>query len=358
MATYGEFKRLGQSLWLDNLSRTLLKEGGLARYVRTGVSGVTSNPTIFHKAVAESPYYREELGRLRLVEPDLERRYEALIVEDIRAACDLLKPVHDASAGDDGYVSLEVAPHLAHDTTATVTEAKRLSRLVAHDNLLIKIPATPAGVAAFEQLIAEGYRVNVTLLFSTSQTERVFEAYLRGAQSWLARGGDPKRPKAVASLFLSRVDTLADKRLDQFGDPDALALRGKTAVAMAKLAYGRYKTLFHAPAFAEFRQAGLRPQYLLWASTGTKNPAYSDLLYVEPLIGPETINTLPDKTLAALTDHGQAEATLEHGLTEAEAHMQKLLALGIDPQQLGEELQTEGLRLFSESFEQMVELMR
>lgn len=358
MASYAEFRRLGQSLWLDNLSRTLLKEGGLARYVRQGIGGVTSNPSIFHKAVSESPYYKDELARLRLVEPDFERRYEALVVEDIRAACDLLQPLHAASAGDDGYVSLEVAPRLAHDTAATVAEAKRLCRMVERDNLLIKIPATEAGVQAFEQLIAGGYRINVTLLFSIPQTERVFQAYLRGVQSWLAGGGDPERPKAVASLFLSRVDTLADKRLEQIGSPDALALRGKTAVAMAKLAYARYKALFHGPGFAAFKQAGLRPQYLLWASTGTKNPAYGDLLYVEPLVGPETINTLPDKTLAALSEHGQAVNTLEQELDAADAQLQKLFALGIDPQQLGEELQTEGLRLFSQSFEQMIELMR
>lgn len=358
MATYAEFKRLGQSIWLDNLSRTLLREGGLARHVRAGVSGVTSNPTIFHKAVAESPYYRDELARLRVVEPSLERRYEALVIEDIRAACDLLKPVYDANAGDDGYVSLEVTPRLAHDAAATVAEAKRLHGLVARDNLLIKIPATPAGVTAFEQLVAEGYRINVTLLFSIAQTERVFEAYLRGARAWLAGGGDPRRPKAVASLFLSRVDTLADQRLEAIGGPAALALRGKTAVAMAKLAHAHYQALFHGPDFADLEQAGVRPQYLLWASTGTKNPAYGDLLYVEPLVGPETINTLPDKTLAAVADHGQAAVTLEQDLDSAKTQMQGLLALGIDPGQLGEELQTEGLRLFSESFEQMVELMR
>ncbi|NWG86030.1 MAG: transaldolase [Hydrogenophilaceae bacterium] len=358
MTAYAEFNRLGQSLWLDNLSRSLLKEGGLARYVEAGVSGVTSNPTIFHKAVSDSPYYKDDLARLKAREPDPEARYEALVVEDIRAACDLLKPVHDASAGDDGYVSLEVAPRLAHDAAATVAEAKRLSALVGRENLLIKVPATPAGASAFEQLTAEGYRLNITLLFSIEQTLRVFDAYLRGARAWLAKGGDPRRLKAVASLFLSRVDTLADKRLEAIGTEEALSLRGKTAVAMAKNAYRRYQELFHGPAFADLKLRGVRPQYLLWASTGTKNPAYSDLLYVEPLVGAETINTLPDKTLAAVADHALPKSTIEQGSAEAATHLARLQTLGIAPEQLGEELQVEGLRLFSESFDQMIDLMR
>lgn len=358
MTTYAEFNRLGQSLWLDNLSRTLLKEGGLARLVEAGVSGVTSNPTIFHKAVSDSPYYKEDLAHLKAAEPDAEKRYEALVGHDIRAACDLLKPVHEASAGDDGYVSLEVAPRLAHDSAATVAAAMRLTAMIGRDNLLIKIPATRAGITAFEQLTGEGYRLNITLLFSLEQTLRVFEAYIRGARTWLARGGQPDRLKAVASLFLSRVDTLADKRLEAIGTEEALALRGKTAVAMAKNTYSQYQALFHGQAFADLKQRGVRPQYLLWASTGTKNPAYCDLLYVEPLVGPETINTLPDKTLAAVADHARPQAALDQGMTEAKAHLARLHILGIDPEQLGEELQIEGLRLFSESFDQMIDLMR
>lgn len=358
MTEYAEFKRLGQSLWLDNLSRTLLKEGALARYIQAGVSGVTSNPSIFHKAVSESPYYKDDLVRLKANEPDPEKRYETLVLEDIRAACDLLKPVYDASDGDDGYVSLEVAPRLAHDADATVAEAKRLSRLVWRENLLIKVPATPAGVTAFERLTAEGYRLNITLLFSLAQTMRVFDAYMRGARAWLAQGGEPKRLKAVASLFLSRVDTLADKRLETVGQAEAIAMQGKTAVAMAKDTYRHYMELFHGAAFADLKAAGVRPQYLLWASTGTKNAAYSDLLYVEPLVGPETINTLPDKTLAAVADHAHAGATVEEGHEEAANHLVRLHAFGIDPAQMGEELQVEGLRLFSESFDKMIDLMR
>ena len=358
MSALTELNRLGQSIWLDNLSRNHLREGILGRLIGEGVSGITSNPTIFHKAVSESPYYRDDLDELKRTEPDPERRYEALVVEDIRAACDLFHPVHEASAGDNGYVSLEVAPRLAHDTDGTIAEARRLASLVGRDNLLIKVPGTAEGISAFEQLTATGLRVNVTLLFSLQHVVRVFEAYIRGAKAWLAAGGDPKRLKAVASLFLSRVDTLVDKRLDALATPEAMHMRGKTAVAMAKLAYQRYKDLFHGAAFAELKAAGVRTQYLLWASSGTKNPSYSDLLYVEPLIGPETINTLPDKTLEALLEHGQVASRLEEGVADAEAHLVRLEHLGISPAALGEELQRDGVRLFADSYDQLIALMR
>ncbi|MBP7713006.1 MAG: transaldolase [Gammaproteobacteria bacterium] len=355
MANLQEVKRYAQSIWLDNLTRTHLREGTLGRLVELGVSGITSNPTIFHKALTESPYYHDALAQWKGSEPDPERRYEALAVEDVRAACDLLRPVHDASLGDDGYVSLEVAPRFAHDAPRTVAEARRLAGMVRRDNLLIKLPGTPAGLTAFEQLTAEGLRVNVTLLFSLRQTVQTFEAYIRGARRWVEGGGDPRRLKAVASLFLSRVDTLADQALGALGHPEAADLRGRTAVALAKLAYQRYQELFQGPAFASLRAAGVRPQYLLWASTGTKNPAYPDLLYVEPLIGPETINTLPDKTLEALLDHGRVAPTLGLGVPEAQAHMAALDSLGLDAAGMGDTLQNDGLRLFSESYEKLVE---
>jgi transaldolase len=355
MSRYLEVRALGQSIWLDNLSRTLLREGSLQRLIDAGVSGVTSNPAIFQKAVSESPYYQDDLARLRRSEPDPERRYEALVVEDIRAACDLFRPTYEASAGDDGYVSLEVAPRHAFDAAATVREARRLAERVARDNLLIKVPGTAAGLEAFEQLTASGLRVNVTLLFSLRQVLRTFEAYIRGVHAWLEAGGDPRRPKAVASLFLSRVDTLVDKRLDGQSSLEAMHMRGKTAVAMAKLAYQRYLDLFHGPAFAEPRAAGARPQYLLWASSGTKNPVYSDLLYVEPLMGPETINTLPDKTLTALAEHGRVAATLTRDLADAEAHLVRLEHLGIDPLAVGEELQLDGLAQFAQAYENLLE---
>ncbi len=358
MTVLHDLNRLGQGIWLDNLSRTHLREGRLSALIAEGVTGMTSNPTIFHKAVSESPYYREDLERLRGSEPDPERRYETLVVEDIRAACDLFRPVHEASGGDNGYVSLEVSPHLAHDTAGTVAEARRLAGVVGRNNLLIKVPGTPAGVEAFEQLTRAGIRVNVTLLFSLQQTVRIFEAYIRGAKAWVAGGGEPERLKAVASVFLSRVDTLVDKRLDALATPEALSMRGKTAVAMARLVYQRYLDLFHGPAFAELKAAGVRPQYPLWASSGTKNPLYSDLLYVEPLMGPETINTLPDKTLDALRDHGRVEARLTEGVADAEAHLVRLEHLGLSPGGIGEELQQEGVRLFVESYDQLIALMK
>ncbi|MCO5761898.1 MAG: transaldolase, partial [Chromatiaceae bacterium] len=239
MTIIHDIRRLGQSIWLDNLSRTLIREGGLSRLMEQGVTGVTSNPSIFQKAVAESPYYRDELAAMLGSEPQPERRYEALAIADIQPACDLLRPVFEASGGDDGYVSLEVAPRLAHDETGTVAEALRLKGKVGRDNLLIKVPATPAGVGAFARLTAEGVRVNVTLLFSVSQTMAVFEAYQRGARAWLDKGGEPGRLKAVASLFLSRVDTQVDKQLETIGTPEALALRGQAAVAMARIAQER-----------------------------------------------------------------------------------------------------------------------
>jgi transaldolase len=358
MTRLHELSRLGQSIWLDNLSRTLLREGELARLIAAGVSGVTSNPAIFQKAVSDSPHYRDDLARLKSQEADPERRYEALAVADIRAACDLFRPLHEASGGDNGYVSLEVTPRLAHDEDGTLAEARRLVHLVERDNLLVKVPGTPAGVRAFERLTAAGVRVNVTLLFSLRQTVRVFEAYIRGARAWLDGGGDPQRLKAVASLFLSRVDTLVDARLDALATPEALRMRGGTAVAMARLAYQRYRELFQGPAFTELMAAGVRPQYPLWASSGTKNPAYGDLLYVEPLIGPETINTLPDKTLAALLDHGRVAATLETGVADAEAHLVRLEDLGILPEAVGDELQQQGVVLFANAYDRLIDQMR
>lgn len=357
MAGISKIRRYGQSIWLDNLTRTHLEEGRLADLIVQGVSGITSNPAIFHKAITESPYYQIALEKLKLSESDPERRYESLVIEDIQRACDFLRPAYDASQNDDGYVSLEVAPRYAHDAVATVAEAKRLSGLVSRENLLIKVPGTPQGLDAFEQLTAEGMQVNVTLLFSLRQTVRTFEAYIRGARRWLESGGNPARLKAVASLFLSRVDTLVDRKLETINTPESLVLRGKTAVTMAKLAYQRYREFFHGASFETLHKAGVRPQYLLWASSGTKNTAYSDLLYVEPLIGPETINTLPDKTLSALLDHGRIDPSLDFGVPEAEAHMVALEALGLDLDEVGETLQTEGLKLFAESYDKLIDVM-
>ncbi len=350
-----DIKRFGQSIWLDNLSRTLLREGGLKRYIeQDGVTGVTSNPAIFQKAIAESPYYAEDLARLKQTEASLEARFEALAIPDVQAACDLLRPVWEETMGDDGYVSLEVSPRLAHDEDATVAAATRLHAAVARPNVLIKVPATPQGILAFETLTARGISVNVTLMFSLHHYMQVAEAYIRGLTRWVEAGGDPRAVKSVASVFLSRVDTLVDKRLEALGTPEALALRGRAAVAMAKLVYQRYKELFHGKYFAALRARGARPQYPLWASTGTKNPAYSDVLYVEPLIGPETINTLPDATIGFFRDHGKAAATLEADVERAQHEYLALERMKINMRDVGDDLQVEGVRLFQEAFDKLL----
>jgi transaldolase len=353
-----ELHALGQRVWLDNLSRTLIREGALQKLItEDGIAGVTSNPTIFFKAISESPYYREELAALRRdAQLTPEQRYERLAVADIQAACDLLRPLFDKSGGDDGYVSLEVSPELAHDDAGTIAAGRRLRAAVARDNLLIKVPATPAGVVAVEALIGAGCPVNVTLMFSLQHVRDIAQAYLRGLRKWMDGGGDARRVKSVSSLFLSRVDTLVDRKLETLGG-DALALRGKSAVALARLAYQEYRQIFKGAEFAALAARGARPQYLLWASTGTKNPAYSDVLYVEALIGPETVNTLPDATLAAFRDHGRAQALLETGIEDARNQFAALARAGIDMRKAGEELQVEGVTLFAQSFSQLLGLM-
>ena len=347
---------LGQRIWLDNLSRTLLKDGTLQRLIaEDGLAGVTSNPTIFFKAISESPHYQEELARLRNAgDISPERRYELLAVRDIQEACDLFHPLYVRTDGEDGYVSLEVSPALAYDAEATVAAGLRLKAEVNRANLLIKVPATKPGVAAIEQLVGQGCSVNVTLMFSLDHVRDVSRAYMRGIEQWLGHSGaDPRPVKSVASLFLSRVDTLVDKRLEAIGG-DALALRGRAGVALAKLAYEEYKQVFGGPLFAPLAAKGARAQYLLWASTGTKNPAYSDVMYVEPLIGRETINTLPDATLNAFRDHGRAEATLEQDIDGAREVFAELARRGILMGEVGDQLQAEGVKLFQDSFDQLL----
>lgn len=345
-------KEVGQSIWLDNLSRTLIHDDILRKYISAdGISGVTSNPSIFQKAIHSSPYYRDDL---RQAAESAERLYEQLVLQDLQMACDLLRPVHQESAGDDGWVSWEESPRLAHDEAATVAEARRLRGLVQRDNLLIKVPATPQGIAALATLIGEGISVNVTLMFGLEHVHQVFAAYQQGLAHWVKQGGDPRRVKAVASLFLSRVDTLVDQQLEKMATAESLALRGKAAVAMAKVAYKVYQETFHGDGFAELAKAGGRPQYLLWASTSTKNPEYSDLLYVEPLMGPETINTLPDETLNKLRDHGHIANRVSEDLGAAQAVMAGLESLGIHMDSVAEQLQQEGLAAFAKSFEEML----
>ncbi len=350
-------KQLGQSIWLDNLSRTLIQEGGLQRLInRDGVSGVTSNPAIFFKAISESAYYRDDVARLKAIKTQAEPLYEALVIPDIQAACDLMRPEYERTQGRDGYVSLEVSPALAHDAAGTVAAGLRLKAAVQRKNLLIKVPATSAGLTAIEELIAQGCSVNVTLMFSLAHVNGVAQAYVRGLQRLVDAGGDPRPVKSVASVFLSRVDTLVDKQLDTLGSA-ALKLRGKAAVALAKLSFRAYQKTFKSDAFGKLAAHGAQPQTMLWASTGTKNAAYSDVLYVESLIGAETINTVPDATLAAFRDHGKAAATLDTGMDEAQATFDALAKAGVDMQQAGETLQSEGVKLFEQAFEQLLKLL-
>ena len=347
---------LGQRIWLDNLSRTLLRNGTLQRLISEDLlAGVTSNPTIFYKAISESQEYAQELARLRKDSASsAERRYEKLAVRDIQDACDLFHPLYVRTDGEDGYVSLEVSPALAHDAEATIAAGLRLKAEVNRANLLIKVPATKAGLIAIEQLIGQGCSVNVTLMFSLDHVRDVSKAYMKGIEQWLGRSGaDPRPIKSVASLFLSRVDTYVDKKLDAIGG-DALRLKGQAGVALAKLAYEEYKQVFGGPLFAPLAAKAARRQYLLWASTGTKNPAYSDVMYVEPLIGPETINTLPDATLQAFRDHGRVEPTLERDLDRAREVFAELARHGILMGEVGGELQTQGLALFQQSFDELL----
>lgn len=342
---------IGQSIWLDFIRRSFILDGDLARLANLGVRGVTSNPAIFEKAIAHSRDYEAQLLDLCSggdVEPEM--IYEALALKDIAMAADTLRTVYEATDGLDGYVSLEVSPDLAYDTERTVAEARRLFAAIGRPNVLIKIPATAEGIPAIRTLIGEGINVNVTLMFSLAQYDAVAEAYIAGLEAFAAAGGDLRRVASVASFFVSRVDVMVDRLLADIGTPRALSLQGKTAVANAKLAYQRFKKAFQGPRWASLAARGARVQRVLWASTSTKNPAYSDTLYVDSLIGPDTVNTLPPQTLEAFLDHGIVAATIEQGVDEAEVHMEMLREVGIDLDAVTDQLLIEGVEKFVQPF--------
>jgi transaldolase / glucose-6-phosphate isomerase len=343
----------GQSIWLDYIRRNLIRSGELKRMVDDdGIRGVTSNPTIFEKAIAGSTDYDDALSAIlaRDGKADVQKLYEPLAIEDIQMAADVLRSVYDATHGEDGYVSLEVSPHLAHDTQRTISEAKRLRTAVDRPNVMIKVPATPAGIPAIEQLIADGLSINITLMFSMSHYEAVARAYIKG----LERCATPAKVASVASFFVSRVDTMVDKELEKNGTAEAKALLGKIAIANSKVVYRRFMEIFHGEGFAALRSRGARVQRPLWASTGTKNPAYSDVLYVENLIGPETVNTLPPDTINAFRDHGKIRgATVKTGFDEADAILAELARLGINLDAITEKLQVDGVAAFAASFDQL-----
>jgi transaldolase len=348
-----QLSALGQSVWIDSLSREWLETGELARMIEEdAVVGVTSNPTIFQKAMAEGEWYDDQLREVLETEDDPEEIFLQLAVADIQAACDLLRPVWDRGKGQDGYVSLEVFPNLADDTAGTVEQATRFHDWVDRPNLHVKIPATKAGLPAIEEMIARGRNINVTLTFSLDRYAEVAEAYIRGLERLVAAGGDPSRVASVASFFVSRVDTEADRRLDEVGHPE---LKGKLAIANAKLAYQRYNEIFRGARWDALAAKGATKQRCLWASTSTKNPEYRDVMYVEELIGPETVNTMPKETIEAFQDHGVVEPTLERGLDQARAHFRKLAEIGVDYDDVSETLEREGVEKFADSFRELIE---
>lgn len=341
----------GQSVWIDFISRDALASGEIARLVEDGILGLTSNPAIFEKAIATGKTYDADIARLAAEGQPVSVIYETLALADIAAAADLLRPVYDRTAGLDGYVSIEVSPRLAHDTANTVAEAKRLWAALGRPNIMIKVPGTPEGVPAIRELIASGINVNVTLLFSLAAYEASARAYIEGLAARAAAGGEIARVASVASFFVSRVDTLVDKLLG--GHPQAVMLRGKAAVANAKLAYARFQEIFTGPVWEALAAAGARPQRPLWASTSAKDPAYPDTIYVDELIGPHTVNTMPPQTVVAFRDHGRLDETVTVGVDEARVQLAALSAAGIDVQAVTDELLRQGVKLFAEAFDRL-----
>jgi transaldolase len=335
----------------------MLRSGELERMMRKdAVVGVTSNPTIFEKAISQGDAYDEQLRACLDQTDDPKEIFWRLAETDVGDACDLLRSVWDDSGGRDGYVSIEVDPNLAGDTAATITEAQHLHQTIERPNLYVKIPATKAGLPAIEEMIARGRNINVTLTFSLERYAEVVEAYIRGVERLVQAGGDPSTVASVASFFVSRVDTETDRRLDETRGHDEL--KGKLAVANAKLAYQRYKELFSGERWEQMAAKGATKQRCLWASTSTKNPAYRDVLYVEELIGPETVNTMPEETIQAFQDHGQVALTLEQGLDEATHLFEQLANIGIDYDDVTRVLEEEGVQKFADSFSELLDGIR
>ncbi len=347
---------LGQSVWIDYLSRDMLEGGELARLVEEdAVVGVTSNPTIFQKAISQGSAYDEQLRDLLARQTDAKEIFLELSAQDVAAACDLLAPVHERTNGLDGYVSWEVDPTLAYDREGTFDEMMRLHAWIDRPNLYVKIPATKPGLGAIEDAVAGGKNINVTLIFSLERYAEVVEAYLRGLERLVAGGGDPSRVHSVASFFVSRVDTEADRRLEAVGNTE---LQGRLAVANAKLAYQHYLEAFSGERWSFLAGKGANPQRCLWASTSTKNPSYRDVLYVEQLIGPMTVNTMPQETIDAFQDHGEVELTLTKGVKKARALLDELAAVGVDYADVTDTLEQEGVQKFADSFAELLDGVR
>lgn len=349
MSKLDELARHGQSVWYDYIRRDMLEDGTLARLVASGIRGVTSNPSIFEQAIARTDLYDDQIAQLGEATP--EQTFESLAVTDIVAAADILMPVYHATDGADGYVSLEVSPRLSHDTSGTIAEAMRLWGLVDRPNLMVKVPATDAGIPAIAELTASGININATLMFSLGDYDAVSGAYIEGAE----RASDPSTLASVASFFVSRVDTAMDTALERVGTQQALDLRGTIAVANAKAAYHRYLEVFEGARFAELAARSTRPQRVLWASTSTKNPAYRDVLYVEELIGPNTVNTAPPATIEDFEDHGEiTPGALMEGADRALALIEGLSDIGVDYDAVTRQLQIDGVESFSAAYEGLI----
>jgi transaldolase len=347
-----ELAELGQSVWLDFLDRSLITSGKLEAYVESGLSGLTSNPAIFAEAIAGGEEYDEDIHRLAQRGKTALETYEALAIEDIQQCADVLRCVYDQTDGGDGYVSLEVNPHLAQDTDGTIAEARRLFEAVSRPNVMIKVPATPRGMPAIQTLIAEGININITLMISLSQYDLVADAFMKGLEE---RDANVSQIASVASFFVSRVDVKVDPLLDENGSPEAKALKGKIGIANARMAYQRYREAFQSERWQRLASRGARIQRVLYGSTGTKNPQYPDTLYADNLIGPDTINTLPPETLQAFLDHGKVALTLENDLDQARIQLDTLAELDIDLEDVTQQLLDEGVQKFAGPFDKLIE---
>ena len=345
-------QELGQAPWVDELSREDIKNGGLEGMIEDGIVGVTSNPAIFQKAIAGSDLYDEQLAELARKEDDPKEMFWGIAQTDIRDACDIFTPVYERTGGEDGFVSLEVQPDIAYDSDATIEEAMHLHELVDRPNLFVKIPATLQGLVAVEEMISRGKSINVTLIFSLERYREVARAYIRGIKRLVENGGDPSGVRSVASFFVSRIDAEADSKLEELGADD---LKGELAIANAKLAYQVYKQVFGGSRWRSLEEKGATKQRLLWASTSTKNPDYPDTVYVDNLVGPETVNTMPKKTIEAVMDHAEIRPTLEEGVEEAKRTLERLREAGLDYEDVTDTLEQEGIQKFADPFNEMLD---
>lgn len=357
-----ELEAQGQSVWLDDIDRGYLRSGFFQRLIdEDGLSGATGNPTIFEHSISHDTSYDEQMQQLLHEGKSPKEAYEALAMTDERTAADLLRPPYDQTEGQDGFVSIEVSPYLAHDTEATLVEVRRFWQAIDRPNLMVKIPATPAGIPAIRRALTEGININITLIFSIESYRQVAEAYLDALEERVAAGKDISHIASVASFFVSRVDVLVDHLLeekinatsDHAGQQKLRALQGKAAIANARLAYQEFKRLFGGPRFAALKEHGAHVQRPLWASTGAKNPAYRDVMYVEELIGSDTVNTMPLKTIESFRDHGRVRLSIEENLSQAQEALAALKYVGIDYDQVTEQLQVEGVQKFIDSFQKL-----